>query len=63
MERRNRHGVYFVFTSMEMGSTFRSQMPKFPTESRTAGSSAAARHGSCITTSTSAIRERYYATE
>jgi len=32
MERRNQHGVYFIFTSMEMGSTFRSQMPKYPTE-------------------------------
>ena len=32
MERRNRHGVYFIFTSMEMGSTFRSQMPKYPTD-------------------------------
>jgi len=32
MERRNQHGVYFVFTSMEMGSTFRSQMPRFPTD-------------------------------
>jgi hypothetical protein len=31
MERRNQHGVYCIFTSMEMGSTFRSQMPKFPT--------------------------------
>ena len=32
MERRNQHGVYCIFTSMEMGSTFRSQMPRFPTE-------------------------------
>ncbi len=32
LERRNQHGVYFIFTSMEMGSTFRSQMPKFPTD-------------------------------
>lgn len=32
MERRNQHGVYFIFTSMEMGSTFRSRMPKYPTE-------------------------------
>jgi hypothetical protein len=32
MERRRQHGVYFIFTSMEMGSTFRSQMPRFPTE-------------------------------
>ena len=32
MERRNRHGVYCIFTSMEMGSTFTSKMPKFPTE-------------------------------
>ncbi len=32
MERRNQHGVYFIFTSMEMGSTFRSQMPKYPTD-------------------------------
>jgi hypothetical protein len=32
LERHNQHGVYFIFTSMEMGSTFRSQMPKFPTD-------------------------------
>jgi len=32
MERRHQHGVYCIFTSMEMGSTFRSQIPKFPTE-------------------------------
>jgi len=32
MERRNPHGVYCIFTSMEMGSTFRSQMPKYPTD-------------------------------
>lgn len=30
-ERRNQHGVYRIFTSMEMGSTFQSRMPKFPT--------------------------------
>jgi hypothetical protein len=32
MERRRQQGVYFIFTSMEMGSTFRSQMPRFPTD-------------------------------
>jgi hypothetical protein len=32
MERRQQHGVYCIFTSMEMGSTFRSQMPRFPTD-------------------------------
>jgi hypothetical protein len=32
MERRNQHGVYCIFTSMEMGNTFRSQMPWFPTD-------------------------------
>jgi len=32
MERRNQHGVYGIFTSMEMGSTFSSKMPPFPTE-------------------------------
>jgi len=32
MERRRQHGVYCIFTSMEMGSTFRSQRPRFPTE-------------------------------
>jgi len=32
MERRHQHGVYCIFTSMEMGNTFRSQMPRFPTE-------------------------------
>jgi hypothetical protein len=32
MERRNCHGVYCIFTSMEMGSTFRVRMPRFPTD-------------------------------
>jgi hypothetical protein len=32
MERRNQHGVYGIFTSMEIGSTFRSKMPKFRTQ-------------------------------
>jgi hypothetical protein len=32
MERRSQHGVYCIFPSMETGKTFRSKMPKFPTE-------------------------------
>src|SRR5271169_727498 len=32
MERRNQHGVCCIFTSMEMGSTFQSRMPQFPTD-------------------------------
>lgn len=32
MERRNQHGVYCIFTSMEMGSTFSSRIPRFPTD-------------------------------
>jgi len=32
MERRNQQGVYCIFTSMEMGSTFSSKLPKFPTD-------------------------------
>jgi hypothetical protein len=32
MERRDQHGVYGIFTGMEMGSTFQSRMPKFPTD-------------------------------
>jgi hypothetical protein len=32
MQRRGQHGVYCIFTSMEMGSTFTSKMPKFPTD-------------------------------
>ncbi len=32
MEHRHQDGVYFIFTSMEMGSTFRSQIPRFPTD-------------------------------
>src|SRR5580700_9146066 len=32
MEKRNQHGVYCIFTSMEMGSTFHSRMPQFPTD-------------------------------
>jgi hypothetical protein len=30
MERRNQHGVYCIFTSLEMGSTFNSRMPTVP---------------------------------
>jgi hypothetical protein len=32
MERRHRHRVYGIITSMEMGSTFQVRMPKFPTD-------------------------------
>jgi hypothetical protein len=32
MERRATHGVYFIFKSMEQGPTFRSSVPKFPTQ-------------------------------
>ncbi len=32
MKRRNRYGVYFIFRSMEQGSTFRSCPPKYPTD-------------------------------
>ena len=32
LERRNQHGVYLIMTSMEMGSTFTSKMPRFPTD-------------------------------
>jgi len=31
MERAQRHGVYFIFKSMEQGRTFPSAVPKFPT--------------------------------
>ncbi len=31
MQRRQQHGVYFIFKSMEQGPTFRSSTPKFPT--------------------------------
>ena len=32
MERENQHGVYFIFKSMEQGQTFRSALPRFPTD-------------------------------
>ena len=32
MERRNQHGVYCIFPSMEMGRTFSAKMPQFPTD-------------------------------
>ena len=32
MERQNRYGVYFIYKSMEQGSTFRCHIPKFPTK-------------------------------
>ncbi len=31
MSRANRYGVYFIFKSMEQGSTFRITVPKYPT--------------------------------
>ena len=31
-ERQQKHGVYFIFKSMEQGSTFRSTTPKFPSK-------------------------------
>ena len=31
LEKQNRFGVYFIFQSMEQGTTFRSAMPKYPT--------------------------------
>jgi hypothetical protein len=32
MARTDRYGVYFIFKSMEQGSTFRVSMPKYPTK-------------------------------
>ncbi len=32
MQRQNRYGVYFIYRSMEQGSTFRCSIPKFPTK-------------------------------
>jgi len=32
MERRNQHGLYLIITSMEIGSTFTSKPPKYPTD-------------------------------
>ena len=32
MKRANRHGVYFILKSMEQGQTFRSTVPKYPTD-------------------------------
>ena len=32
MERRGLHGVYFIYKSMEIGTTFRSIEPKYPTQ-------------------------------
>jgi hypothetical protein len=32
VERKNGYGVYFIFKSMEVGSTFRITVPKYPTE-------------------------------
>jgi len=32
MEHQNQHGVYFIFKSMELGQTFRSVPPRFPTD-------------------------------
>jgi hypothetical protein len=32
MQRNHQHGVCFIFTSMELGYTFHSKMPKYPTD-------------------------------
>ena len=32
MVKKNAYGVYFIFKSMEQGATFRSSVPKFPTQ-------------------------------
>ena len=56
LERRNQHGVYFIFTSIEMGSTFRSQRPRFPTDDPDYRIIRRVPSDSCITTSTSVIR-------
>jgi hypothetical protein len=32
MAKKNAYGVYFIFKSMEQGSTFRCSVPKFPTQ-------------------------------
>jgi hypothetical protein len=32
MERRNQHGLYLIITSMEIGGTFTSKPPKYPTD-------------------------------
>jgi hypothetical protein len=32
MVKKNAYGVYFIFKSMEQGSTFRCRVPKFPTQ-------------------------------
>jgi hypothetical protein len=32
MEKKNSFGVYFIFLSMEQGTTFRISMPKFPAQ-------------------------------
>jgi hypothetical protein len=32
MEREDRHGVYFIIPSLEMGRTFGSRLPKYPTD-------------------------------
>ena len=32
LEHQNQHGVYFIFKSMELGQTFRSVPPRFPTD-------------------------------
>jgi hypothetical protein len=32
MQRQRQHGVYFIFKSMEQGNTFRSTVPRYPTQ-------------------------------
>jgi hypothetical protein len=56
MEQQNQPGVYCIFTSMEMGSTFSSKLPKFPTDDPDYRIIRRVPHVSCIPTSTSWIR-------
>jgi hypothetical protein len=56
MTRANRYGVYFIFKSMEQGSTFRITVPKYPTADPNYRILAHQRSASRIITSTSATK-------
>src|SRR6266496_4797534 len=51
LERSHRYGVYFILKSMEQGRTFRSSVPKFPTQTPTIASWPGKKAASPTTTS------------
>ena len=56
MAKNIAYGVYFIFKSMEQGSTFRISLPKYPAKDRITAFSPTSAAASRTTTSTSAMK-------